>query len=218
MVFFNTVTLVLTNKHDTVVGSSPRASHNTLTDGGWDDIKHPAPNPPAPYLRLFLFIGYSSAYLILYCSSTIFFPTVSSFMPLWISIPLSFSHSVFCHPTTPSVFPFLLFFLFPPTCPFALYFTPSANIELLLEAMVWQESGRSIVHIICGLELRVHTALIDKGEAQLWTDSQIIAFLHCSFLQAVWNSPRHPVDRPYHRQHVTSTDITQDAKTQAYGF
>ena len=34
MVFCNTVTLSLTNKHDTVVGSSPRASHSTLTDGG----------------------------------------------------------------------------------------------------------------------------------------------------------------------------------------
>lgn len=33
MMFCNTVTLALTNKHDTVVGSSPRANHGTLTDG-----------------------------------------------------------------------------------------------------------------------------------------------------------------------------------------
>lgn len=33
MVFCSTVTLASTNKHDTVVGSSPRANHSTLTDG-----------------------------------------------------------------------------------------------------------------------------------------------------------------------------------------
>lgn len=74
MVFCNTVTLALTNKHDTVVGSSPRANHSTLTDGCWDGIKHPTPR--FLFLRLFLLIGYSFSPLLkgfFYCSTPVFF-------------------------------------------------------------------------------------------------------------------------------------------------
>lgn len=44
MVFCDSLTLALTNKHDTVVGSSPRANHSTQTDGCGNGIKHPTPN------------------------------------------------------------------------------------------------------------------------------------------------------------------------------
>lgn len=120
MVFCNTVTLALTNKHDTVVGSSPRANHSTLTDGCWDGIKHPAPLPVSLPVFAHSLLLFSPAHMILYCSTPQFPPSRCCEYPFLI-------FSSCFSPSYNSVSTFLLFFLSPLTCPFALHFTPSVN-------------------------------------------------------------------------------------------
>lgn len=151
---------------------------------------------------------FSPAHMILYCSTTIFFlpscrckyPFQSHFLTLFSTI-------------------LQLCLSFPPflplssNLPFHTVFYPICeHIELLLRAMVWQESGRTSKRE-SKLAHTVHTALIDRKDrkAQLWTISQFITSFCCFFLQAVWNSPRRPVDRAHHSRHVTSSDTKWDA-------
>lgn len=124
IVFCNTVTLALTNKHDTVVGSSPRANHSTLTDGCWDGIKHPAPNRPSRFLAC----SFSWATPFLPCSDIPLLFHANLFFLLHAAVNIPFLIFSPCSPPSDnSVSAFLPFFLSPLTCPFALYFTPSAN-------------------------------------------------------------------------------------------
>lgn len=156
MVFCNTVTLALTNKHDTVVGSSSRANRSTLTDGCWDGIKHPAPNPRSRFLACFCseatpFLPGLSHPLLFYTNFFICFLLHAA-----VNIyPILILSALFYHPTTQSDSPFFLFSLIPRSCPFAHYFTPSANTAssssgdgLTRKSKKWQERECASPHCI----------------------------------------------------------------------
>ncbi len=121
MVFCNTATLALTNKHDTVVGSSPCANHSTLTDGCWDDIKHPTPplldSSPVFAHRLLRFSPARRIFFLLFHTSLFFQLFSPSCCCEYPSLLIFWPYLTYCSTAVSS---FLIFFFFPLTCSFIL--------------------------------------------------------------------------------------------------
>lgn len=200
----------------------PRAKQSTLTDGCWDDMKHPAPNPRSRFLAYFAhrLLHFSSACLILYCFSPIFFLfNVASFMPLWISTPFSFYHPVstvlqIYHNYHSTLSSFLLQLALSHCILPHLLTHQAPSSGQWFDKKVEDDARRECARPHCIQDcIACATDLLLRGTAvNSQSDYHLLLLL---FLPPVWNSPRRPIDKPHRRQHVTHSETSQGAKMQA---